>query len=124
MSKFQYTNDMLMTILNASTIGMLVINSDGEIVFSNKKIEIIFGYNESELFGQHIDLLLRNELREGHKEKVNDFIEKPESKKMLTGRPLPGMTKNKHIIIVEVGLVPITIEKKDYVLASIFNDYK
>jgi len=105
--------------LEASPSGILLINSQGEIVLVNSKIEEIFGYTRDELINQSISKLVPVNHQNQHPEFISQFLKQPQSRAMGIGRDLYGLCKNGHEVPLEIGLNPLDIEQESHVLASV-----
>ncbi len=86
--------------------GILMINSDREIVLCNKQIEEIFGYSQGELHGNPIEMLVPDDFKAPHPKFVQSFFDAPETRAMGIGRELFGRHKSGKLVPVEVGLRP------------------
>ncbi|MDO8699332.1 MAG: PAS domain S-box protein [Rhodoferax sp.] len=62
------------SILRSAPDGMLVIDRLGVIVQANAQLEALFGYEEKELIGNHVEILLPAAIREMHVKKRVDFV--------------------------------------------------
>ena len=119
MSRFQLSDETIASIIEASPIGMLLVNNDGEIVFVNRKCKEIFGYSKEEFLKGSIDMLIPQRFRAHHAEHRADYSARPEARPMGAGRYLEGVRKNGRDIPVEVGLSPIVIGGERLVLVSV-----
>ena len=54
-------------ILDATPVGMLVVNEAGRIVFANPQVAIMHGWTRPELVGQALSVLIPERLRAAHK---------------------------------------------------------
>ena len=116
-----WNEDLFRHAVESSPSGLVIVDQNGNIVLINKQVERIFGYNQNELVGQPIETLVPDQFRRLHPELRNAYIKAPSTRPMGVGRDLYGLHKNKSEIPVEIGLNPITIQGKQYVLASIVN---
>lgn len=94
-------------ITDALPIGITVANTRGEIVYTNKYINRLFGYQENELIGQRVEVLLPEHYRKTHIDFRNLFFKNPTEKLMGSGRVLEGITKNGEIKYLEIALKPM-----------------
>jgi len=119
MSKNKFSNSEFQTILNASPVGMLLVDGKGNIKYSNHKAQTIFAYPEKELFDLNIDYLVPDRHQDRHSEKVQSYMTIRNPMAMGAGRVLPAVMKNGSEILVEIGLVPLEIRNHDFILVSI-----
>jgi PAS domain S-box-containing protein len=67
--QLQLTAAWYRSILRCAPDGMLVIDGKGTIVHTNAQLETLFGYEERELIGRHLETLLPAAIRDMHAEK-------------------------------------------------------
>jgi diguanylate cyclase len=99
--------------------GLLVMNSRGRIDFINAELCRMFGYDESELLDQPIEILLPRRYHRTHAAQRAGFQGKPEPRRMGVGRDLTGLHKTGYEFPVEVGLRPMTLCGEAVVIAGI-----
>ena len=108
-------------LVEASGVGMVVVDADGIILMSNSAAESMLGYPEDGLLGLSVDSLLPPLQRSQHARLRAGFLEHPEVRKMGAGRKLEALTADGRRIPVEVGLNPYLDHGKQVVLASIID---
>ena len=108
-------------LVEASSIGMVVVDADGNIIMSNSAAETMLGYNKGGLEGVHVDKLLPPDKRSQHAHMRSGFMRNPESREMGRDRKLEALTANGRRVPVEVGLNPFRDHGKQVVLASIID---
>ena len=118
MSEYQFSNSDLLTIINSSPVGMLLVDKKGIIKFSNHKAQDIFAYKESELLELHIDNLVPDRHQAKHSKKMNTYMENPSPRAMGAGRVLPALMNEGVENLVEIGLVPIKLRGHELILVS------
>lgn len=99
--------------------GIVIVNSDQEIVATNEAAAKMFGYNPDELLGQNLDILIPIKYHHSHHKQVSDFIEKSDQRQMGHGRDLYGLRKDGTHFPVEAGLNPFVIYSSQYVMALV-----
>ena len=62
----------LMSLL-ANTDAVIVVDTAGQIVFTNPAVSNLFGYDEEELVGQSIGCLIPAPYRQRHERQVTEF---------------------------------------------------
>ncbi len=99
--------------------GLLVVDKEHRIVATNNKAEAMFGYNERELVGKPITILVPapydREL-EGH---VTDFPNTRLSERMMVDRLLFGHHRTKGGFPIKIKLNPFNFGGADYILVLI-----
>ena len=95
------------SLFESAPDAMVLINSDGEIVLINSQLELLFGYNKTELLGRPIELLIPDKLRSKHKKYRDGFNKNPRIRPMGEGLNLHGLHKDQTQFPVEISLAPI-----------------
>lgn len=114
-SIFQFSIELFPT-------GVLVIDSNQKIHIANKKIEEIFGYQDGELNGKNINVLIEPGQVDQHEHLVSEFMQSAhKSKSMASGRLVWGVTKNGGAVPIEVALSVHEFGDEHYTFASIIN---
>ncbi len=108
-------------LVDASSIGQMVVNGDGRIEISNLAAERILGYARGELEGVLVDALLPAGMQERHVHYREDYMQAPEARMMGMGRELKAVRKDGAAIPVEVGLTPYSDHDRQLVLVSIID---
>lgn len=99
--------------------GIIIVNEKQEVVASNGKANAMFGYEEDELLGQHLNLLIPKEYHKSHHHHFNQFIDDSDTRQMGHGRDLFGLRKNGEKFPVEAGLNPFKVYESQYVMALV-----
>ncbi len=107
--------------VEASSVGMLVVDAEGTIILSNTAAESMLGYAKAALQGLNVDTLLPSAQRSDHARRRAQFLRNPEVRKMGQGRKLEAVTADGRKIMVEVGLNPYLDHGRQVVLASIID---
>jgi len=108
-------------LIEAAPNALLVVDQAGKITLVNAQVEKLFGYSRDELLGQSVDFLVPERFRAAHPGHRTRFFAEPSARAMGAGRNLYGLGKDGHEIPIEIGLNPIHINKRAYVLASIID---
>ena len=109
----------LQVMLDAAPTGMMLVDEGGLILMANQLLAMQFGYVNTELLGQPVEVLIPDRLRTNHPEHFKRFFAAPESRPMGLGRELYGKRKDGTEFTVEIGLNPLRHEDATYVLASL-----
>jgi len=121
MARMKELEERFHRLVEASTIGQLVVDSEGCIVISNHAAEQMLGYQKWELQGTSVDALLPESLREKHVGLRAEYMQAPEARRMNEGRELWAVRKDGIQVPVEVGLSPYSDEGQPMVLANIID---
>ena len=84
--------------------GLCVANEEGRIVMNNSACEEIFGYDEGELAGKHIEVLIPIPHHSVHQHFFNSYLKFPKKFKKGRGREFVGLHKSGEILDLEIGL--------------------
>ncbi|NLO97459.1 MAG: PAS domain S-box protein, partial [Peptococcaceae bacterium] len=105
----------LAAIVQSSVDGIMSTTSDGYIKFWNKAAEKIYGYQASEIIGQHISILTPEELLSNDQEILNAINEGKSISKLETTR----RTKSGKTVHVSLSISPLYGEDSKIYGASI-----
>ncbi|GAB3022220.1 PAS domain S-box protein [Bowmanella dokdonensis] len=105
--------------VEGSPFGKLVTDARGEIVLTNSALCELFGYQEKELLGQHVNMLLPPELRDGHRQQVAEITQGQRSAGLMTSRLVYGQARDGGKIPVEVTLHRGELNGKIKVFATV-----
>jgi len=87
---------------------MLLVDANGCILRLNARVEAVFGYAQSELLGQAVEILIPDALREQHRRQHRkEYAHHPETKAMGTGRQFAARHKDGSELFVEISLAPL-----------------
>ncbi|HEV8547868.1 MAG TPA: PAS domain S-box protein, partial [Polyangiaceae bacterium] len=112
-------SDLFRLALEAAPTGMLMVDEAGHITLVNVQLERLFGYAREELLGQSVEMLLPARFRGGHAALRSDFFARPITRWMGEGRDLFGLRKDGSEVPIEIGLNPLSIAGRNYVLSSV-----
>ena len=87
-----------------ATTGVLIVNPQGVIIKANPYLEKIFGYQNGELIGEQMEILLPQPLREKHERHRAHFFQAPMPRSMGDGLTLYGRRKDGSRFPVEISL--------------------
>lgn len=116
-----YTEDFLKTIFNTATESWVLTNSEGVIVMINPITEAMFGYNEKELLGKKIEVLMPQSGRKEHVPLRNSYIKHPRKRPHGIGVEVLGLKKDNTEFPVEISLNYYKSTKAAYALAVIID---
>ena len=103
------TDAFLSMLLDRTTDGILLTDSDGAIVYANQPLLQLFDYDAADLLGQPVEVLLPEYLRDHHRKQVEGFIAAPYPRPMgrddldLEGRRADGSVFS---IDVQLNAIP------------------
>ncbi|MCA0154115.1 sensor histidine kinase [Winogradskyella vincentii] len=106
-------------LLETVSEAVVIVNQDQKIVEVNRSAEVIFGYDNEEIKGKPLNVLMPSNYHDSHKVHFKNFIEQMGNKKMAKSMDVFGLNKLGDIIPIEVQLNPFKIYDKTYVMALI-----
>ena len=112
-------NESARPLLEAFPAGVVICDKDGTIAQANTILLNLFGYDEAELIGKSIDILLPEAHRTNHHSNMSGYMRNPEKREMGLGRELHARRKDGTIFPVEIGLNPVRGESGMHVLATV-----
>ena len=98
---------------------MIVASREGRIVLANPQAARLFGYSVDELVGQPVELLMPEQVREGHRTHRTGYMERPRVRPMGAGQELVGRRRDGGQFPVEIALSPIESGAETLFAASI-----
>jgi PAS domain S-box-containing protein len=111
----------LNTFLDYASIGIILVDSNLQIMLVNKFAENLFGYQQNEIFGKKIEVLIPMRYHEAHKHHHAGYFKNPQNRPMGLGMDLYGIKKDGVEFPVEVSLGTYKIKDEVYII-SFIND--
>lgn len=121
-------NDYLMSEKGLELFGKLFQNSGEGIMFFNQQAEIelmnpraleMFGYQDRELIGKPVEVLVPKGAGKNHEQHRNQYIKKPSRRQMGVGRDLEGVRKDGSSFPIEISLNYISQEDGTTIVAFV-----
>ncbi|AXT62997.1 PAS domain-containing sensor histidine kinase [Aquimarina sp. AD10] len=119
MKVFEKNNNIFRLLSEAISEAIVVVNNEQFIVANNGSANEIFGYEEDELVGKPLNILIPKEYHHSHDGHFDRFTKHKSKRHMGAGQDLFGIRKDGTIFPVEAGLNPFTIYGSNYVMALI-----
>ncbi len=120
MTRILENPDILRSIFEDSTEGVVIIDDSNSILACNPAMQHIFGYELEELIGKSLNLLLPKRYT-NHQSHITNYKAAGKSHIMGYGREVSGMHKNGHEVALEVGVSKAYIDGR-YILTGIVRD--
>jgi diguanylate cyclase (GGDEF)-like protein/PAS domain S-box-containing protein len=106
------------TVESAPT-AIVMIDEAGDIVLANVEMKRLFGFERDELINLKIEVLVPDRFRSKHPALRAGYFASPAPRSMGAGRDLYGRRKDGTEFPVEIGLSPVKIDQRLFVLAAI-----
>lgn len=111
--------EMLNSLFEYATEGIIICNAGGEIRLANPAAERMFGYFKEELKGQKIEVLVPMRHKHGHVGHREEYTKNPEPRAMGGSRDLNGVRKDGSEIKVEVSLSPFETAEGKFIMSFV-----
>lgn len=108
-------------LFSFATEGILITDKNGIITQINPAGVKMFGYEEQELIGQPIEILIPKRHSGKHLDDRNKFIQNPRARSMGIGMNLFGLRKDQSEFPVEISLSPYNRNNEPFVIAFIID---
>lgn len=112
-----YGKTHMTSLFENATEGILLTNRQGEIVLANPAAERMFGYEENEMIGNKIEMLIPQRFHGGHEKMREGFYKHPQNRSMGSGRDLFARRKDNSEFPVEVSLSHYKQANESFVIA-------
>lgn len=108
-NRFDIQSEQIVQLFGAlfqnKSLGILVINKEGEIILANNFLLSLFEYSEpSDIIGKKIEILIPERFHKHHVSDRTKYTKKPEQRPMGIGRDLFGRKKSGSEFPVEISL--------------------
>lgn len=94
-------------LLDALPDPVVVTDESGTILFVNPQVEALVGYERGELVGRPVEILVPENVREGHVRLRSEYVGQPRMRPMCSLAPLSIRAKSGDVIPVQIGLGPL-----------------
>jgi PAS domain S-box-containing protein len=113
------TADLVRRILDLAPDALVIADASGSIVFANRQVTTLFGYEPKELAGTPVESLIPERFRGRHVGHRGGFVANPRARSMGSGLELFARRKDGSEFPVEISLGPITEGERALVVAAI-----
>lgn len=121
MRDFEKNSITFRLLAEAVSEGIIVVNEEQQIVIANRWANAMFGYDDEELVGQSLEVLIPQTYRKVHQKHIKAYSRKHEKRRMALERSLFGVKKNQEQFPLEVGLNPFSLDGNTYVMALVID---
>lgn len=103
--QLQYSEAMLHAVVNTAVDGIITIRADGSIESLNSSALNIFGYEEDELLGKNVSILMPEPYRSTHSDSIRSYLNTGKAKVIgMGGREVPGLRKDGSTVPLELAV--------------------
>ena len=111
--------ELAQSVLDASPDALLVVDTEGVIMFANRQVSALFGFAHGEIIGEPIEKLLPERFRSRHIGKRRHYSGAPQVRPMGVGMDLFAQRNDGTEFPVEISLSPIVGKDKTFIAAAI-----
>jgi two-component system sensor histidine kinase DevS len=97
----------ILALVDAAPDGILMADEDGRIIFANRQLDELFGFDPGELVGRSVDDLLPEHVRQVHRAHRTRYRAEPRLRSMGAGLTLLGRRADGTDFPVEISLSPL-----------------
>ena len=98
---------MFRELFDTAPDAMIVVDRKGTIVRVNSQASRLFGFEENELRGQPVEILMPEQARIAHRNHLDGYTENPRVRTMGAAQELVGLKRDGQSFPVEIALSPI-----------------
>ena len=99
--------DISRVVVELLSDGIVIIDTQVEMVYVSPLLQHLFGYTAAELIGRPVETLVPQELRDGHVDHRDGFMANGSPRRMSEGLILKGRHKDGSLIPVKLSLSPL-----------------
>lgn len=107
----QESSDRLQAIFDSAADAIITIDSTGHILSFNLAATTMFGYQESEVVGKNVKMLMPVEHSDHHDQYLSNYLATGDSKIIGVGRELTAVTKDKFEFPIHLAISEITLNE-------------
>jgi|SRR5580704_7453548 PAS domain S-box-containing protein len=100
-------------------VAFIIADQNGLIHLVNRQTELLFGYEQTELIGQPVEILIAETLREVHVKHRADYMEEPHTRVMGSGLQLSARKKNGKEFLADITFGPMITTDGMYVVVVV-----
>ncbi|MCB0273345.1 MAG: PAS domain S-box protein [Calditrichaeota bacterium] len=106
-------------VLDTVEEGIVTADADGKIILVNEQVKSIFGYDEDEMLGETVEMLMPEKYREQHRKGMERFLRTNESHAMGQRLFMEGIRKSQQIFPLELQITQTRINDRVFFTAAI-----
>lgn len=110
MQQLEISTSRFRSVVNAAYDAIITIDQQHNITQFNRAAEYLFGYTQSEMIGQPLDLLIPEKTRHNHRDYVHNFARSPVNSRQMNERGrIFGQHRNGSPLPVEIAISKINV---------------
>jgi PAS domain S-box-containing protein len=111
--------EVLAKFVDAVPVSFIIADDKGIIYLVNRQTELLFGYDQSELIGSPVEVLISESLRDLHIKHRSNYVEEPHSRVMGAGLQLSARKKNGKEFLAEIMFGPMVTTDGMYIVVVV-----
>jgi len=111
--------DLFKILFDSAGEGLILLDQEGTIVLINPRMIELFGYEEEELIGNRIEILIPKRFVPNHEQHRASYMKRPDKRSMGDNLDLWGLRKDKTEFPLEVSLNHFEAEGERFVMALV-----
>jgi PAS domain S-box-containing protein len=115
----QGPGSLLEAVFTSSPDAVVLVDDRGRIELASAAVEILFGYEPSELIGQPVEVLVPDAVRDVHREHRSKYALDPVSRPMGAGLQLQGRRRDGAVFPIDVSLSPLVFGERSLTVAFV-----
>jgi len=117
--EFEKAREKYEKVLDSSPDAMLFANTQGKIVLVNAQFEKVFGYNQKEIIGKTLEVLVPDRYKKNHKRMVKKFFDNPKVRPMGSHFEIYAKKKDGEEFPADISLSPLQTDEEQLVAAAV-----
>lgn len=113
---------LLQAMFEEATIGILIVNVQGDIVEINPYTKKLFGFERDELIGNKVEILLPDSFKSRHIQHRDNYHKNPVPRAMGANLELYGQRKDGTQFPIEISLSYMKLEGEQFAIAYVSDD--
>lgn len=109
-------------LLEAAPDAFLAVDAKGLITLANAQAENLFGYSKDQLIGNHVEMLINEQLQDGHVLLRQEYFQHPKVMQLGIGSELLARHASGKSIPVEISLSPIVTRNQGMLVVAAIRD--
>ena len=110
--------ETLATVLDTVGEGIITIDQNGIIVMANEEVQQIFGYNQKELLGANLQMLMPARHRATHHDGMERYLSTGEAKVLGKRLELEGLHRDGRVFPLDIRIQEAILREQHYFTAS------
>ena len=108
-----------LALLETTPDAVVVVDASGTIVYANRSLEHVFGYDREVLVGRRVEMLVPEAARARHHGHLEAYGRAPAMRSMGSGSDLLGLHRSGRQFPVDISLSPIESDEGPLVIAAV-----